>query len=206
MFVMLGNMAPSRCQSSTGTPAPPDQTPPAENASPQTTTLQTPDYVLYDMFFHRLANMERLASQEEAKGRDGNGYRDRYWQAAGLTKEEGTILRETALHCLQALEDLSAYMRAQYAERGIEPSNRLELPPGTDSPRPYETPTEIVNDHVAQLRRLLGDDTFAKLDHYIKEVVYKPGRKLAPNEQRLPVPTLVPNAPVNPNLPAKPER
>lgn len=160
-----------------------------------------PDYIVYRVFFSHVAEREQMAAQLEAQGKNAEDLRAHDWQAAGLTADEGSSMKQIALNCIQALSDQSEHMRAELAAQGVQPSNSASA---SNQPlQQYEHRSGIVNDHITQLKQALSDESFAKLDKYVRGLLRATSpNSLAPLPTQLPVP--VPNAPVNPNIPAKP--
>jgi hypothetical protein len=123
-----------------------------------------PDYVLYRFFFAHLENLDRIASQLEAAGKDGQGWRSHEQRAAGLGAEEGAILKQVAAGCNLALEKQRATIKAAIAKAGPslqEPSAELR--------QLGEEEERIVAQRVARLRSRLGEAAFQQLDRYLQQ-------------------------------------
>jgi hypothetical protein len=167
-------------------------------------SLQVPDYVVYRTFFSHVAEREQMAAQLESQGNNAEDFRAHDWKAAGLTADEGASMKQVALDCIQALSDLSQHMQADRAAQGASPSNPASASRSlSGSSQPYEHRSEIVNDHINQLKQMLGDTSFAKLDKYVRTLQAASGANtLAP----LPIPLEEPDphVPVNPNIHPKP--
>jgi hypothetical protein len=195
-------------QNSQGAPAATSADPAtsAQDAQAQLLTQAAPDFILYGSFFQHVADMDKIAAKRESEGKNEAGFREHDWRAAGLTEEEGASMKEIALDCIQRLQEQRDQMRAQYAAQAIDPSDdRATRGTANAIIRPSETRRQIVEDHIAQLKQTLTDESYAKLDGYVRTLLgwksvnaplQAPSHKFDP---------LVPDAPVNPNVPVKTE-
>jgi hypothetical protein len=161
-------------------------------------TQPSPDYILYDMFFRHAKAMDQVAAKQEADGESGDDFRNLDWKRSGLTEDEGATMKQIAYDCLRELDDLSQQMRARILAAGGDPDCRCthSAPAGSVAP-PYESRRQIIEDHIALLKVRLGDESFAKLDHYVRGLLgYSGTNRLAPHP--LPLPKPIPNTPTNP--------
>jgi len=136
-----------------------------------------------------VANLDRVAAQEEARGKDGDKWRTHDQRAAGLSEDEGTIVRQVAHDCNQAVSTMDAHIQMEASTlRTNNPTGQ-----GRNTPLPatleyrWQQRIQIITSHIDQLRSMLGEDSFQKLDGYVH-------REFEPNVMT------VPGAPV---LPAK---
>jgi len=113
----------------------------------------TPDPVVeFLFFFQHLASLDAAADSAEAEGNPNASQWRRHEQlAAGLTDEQGEILKEVAYGCNQALQDHDAELQAS----GTIPADQSV---GT---------REIVSAAVDELRSRLGEEAFQTLASYV---------------------------------------
>jgi len=125
--------------------------------------------VTYQLFFLHLASLNQIAAQEEAKGRNGTGWRTHEQRAAQLNEEEGRILQQVASDCNQAVKDLNEKADSVVAAFRTQHPNEesFRLPP-PELVSLQDQKTIIVNSYVTDLQVKLGADAFRKLDDYIQ--------------------------------------
>jgi len=153
------------------------------SAAANSTTGPTPatspveDYVVYRFFFEHLENLDKGADYFEAEGKDGSEFRSYEQKAANLTELEGQVMKQVAFDCNRAVEQVMAKqkamidaLRAQYPHTPI-----YKIPAVYHVPLPPELAEfdqqkkQIINDHINQLKSLIGDASFQKLDAYVKK-------------------------------------
>jgi hypothetical protein len=157
--------------------------PSAQKSSDQTDTGPAPtvaqaapmaEEAKYRMFFRFIASAEAFAGklEEEGKHDAANAWRSHVQRGAGLTEQEGAILKEIALDFNQAHNANNAKLTAAIS------SLRAQSLPGASQPVPM-TPElvqiqadrqQILSAHVDQLKTQLGDASFKKVDAYIKDL------------------------------------
>jgi hypothetical protein len=112
---------------------------------------------LYDSFFFRVAWFEKIAQEQQAKGRDGSAPRSVIRREAGLKPTEAQALKAVATDYRSRLEVINAEARAA-GPAGA----RL------DSQAFASRRKQLVFDHIDQLRSALGPRTFLRLDMYVR--------------------------------------
>ncbi|MES1243970.1 MAG: Ig-like domain-containing protein [Acidobacteriota bacterium] len=113
-----------------------------------------PDPVEFDLFFLHLANLDAAADEAEAAGRPAEEvkpWRSHDQRAAGLTDEEGAILRQVAGGCRQFLKERDDWRRLAGTAASQAPAGRKP----------------IVGSSVDELRARLGEEAFRKLYQYV---------------------------------------
>jgi len=107
----------------------------------------------FHFFFQHLANLDAVADAKEAEDGtfDASSWRTLDQRAAGLTDVEGTILKEIASGCLQALSDHDAEVQAA-AATGTEVLTER---------------TQIIESALEDLQLQLGEETFQTLASYV---------------------------------------
>lgn len=129
-----------------------------------------PARVIYRFFFAHLENLDRIASQLEAAGKDGKGWRSHEQRAAGLGAEEGAILKRVATDCNRAVKTHKARLQAAFAAAKAQHANTKSLPePPPELQQLVQEGDQIVDLRIAQLRAQLGEESFQKLDSYLKK-------------------------------------
>ncbi|MGO9774953.1 MAG: hypothetical protein ACLQGT_04715 [Terracidiphilus sp.] len=70
------------------------------------------DRTIYNFFFHKVANMDRLADKIDLEGKENaDYYRTLDQKGAGLTDGEGEILRQVSDECIQLLDEQDAMIK-----------------------------------------------------------------------------------------------
>ncbi len=141
----------------------------AQNDQSPIEAQPAPDHVVYLIYFRHLANLDQVAAQREAEGKDGGGWRSHEQRAASLSEEEGYTLKRIAYDCLQSVAEVdkkiqsvvaafhTQHPQGEYLKSGVPPELvQLE-----------KEKTEIINAHIDQLKLLLGNRPFDKLARHI---------------------------------------
>lgn len=161
--------------SSVVSPAPADQVQKLQDLLAKPITPRGPDdpvpapYMVYQLFFMHLANLDALAERLDAKGEDGNAWRTHEQKRARLTPEEGEIMKRVAYDCNQALQEQDKRIHdAIFSFRHQYPNGQLR---NVQAPQEVQElwmgRIQIINSHIDQLRALLGDSSFQKLDDWV---------------------------------------
>jgi hypothetical protein len=171
------------------TPPPPHRSSAASASSADTNTV--PEWVIYEFYLRHVTNLEQAGDQEERawkeKGENADGstvspWRTHEQRVLGLTDDEAKTLRDVALDCKSALNAQDQKMTAfsdQYRSQHPERFADLRFVP--ELVQLGEERTQIIKDHLDQLKLFLGDSTFQKLDDYVKS-------EFAPDIKKVPVP------------------
>jgi hypothetical protein len=167
----LGQQSQSPARTATGVSAPGAPTSTAIGAPIQAPlAAEVPNWVRYRFFFLHLASLDKLAADQEAKGKDGKAWRTHAQRAAGLSEEEGKIMKQIAFECNQAASDVTAQADALMATyRTQVAAAPTAVPPAEQRRQLAEQKIQIINAHIDRLRSMLGDTAFQKLDTYLKE-------------------------------------
>lgn len=143
-------------------PAPP----PARRAANDSQVV--PPYQIYKDFFQQVASLEPASAQAGATGTPGD--QSRLQRAIGLNAEQWILLRLVARHCTQAISEHQAESRREImAYRSYyrsDPARAVQIPPQMRREQEEKT-RRIVNENLAQLKQMLGDVSFRKLDKYV---------------------------------------
>jgi len=155
---------------SPGAHAGPVQGPSPQPAAEAGNHQPIPDHVLYRFFFAHLESLDRIAAQQEAAGKDGEGWRSHEQRAAGLSAEEGAVVKRVAAECNRAVRGQQAKLRAAIAAAKSQAGSGERNPP-PEVHALAKAEEEIVEQHIGQLRSQLGEAGFQKLDGYLKTSV-----------------------------------
>jgi hypothetical protein len=165
-------------QSSPETSASTDAASSAQDAG-RTETQFVPNYILYHMFFSHVAEVDKYATKMESKGKNEDDFRTADQKAAGLTEEEGAIMKQVSLDCIQALKDNNATMQSEHSNNSATASNAAAIAKSqSDNSPAIVNRIDIINVHIAELRQRLGDASFAKLDQYIRKLLGDHGKNV----------------------------
>jgi hypothetical protein len=172
------------------------QQPPSEPAStpdPSRVTLPTiaipparhdrplDERTIYLFFFGAVVSMDDAAQKLEAEGKteDADSLRSYHKRRAGLTDAEEAKIKQVAYDWNQIRRDqvtrAQAFLEANRAAHG--PKATLTM---YQMNSVYAGSDQIIDSHIAQLRELLGDSSFEKLDKYVRNYIQpNAGRALA---------------------------
>jgi hypothetical protein len=142
-----------------------------ESAAARTETDADPDLELatYRFFFGHLATLDRVATRLEAAGKDGLPFRTHDQRAAGLSREDGVLLKHVAYDCLRQLAEQDAKVRAAIAAfraQNAAPDLRTIEAHPEFAELDRETAL-IISSHIDALRSQLGSKAFGKVDAYV---------------------------------------
>lgn len=140
-----------------------------------------PDHVIYLIYFRHLANLDQVAAQREAEGKEGGGWRSHEQRAAGLNEDEGKVLKQVAYDCIQAVTEVDKKIQNVIANfHAQRPQGEyLRVPPPQELTQLEEEKTQIINAHIEQLESRLGEDAFKKLTAHVSNN-FKPSVKQLP--------------------------
>jgi hypothetical protein len=159
-----------------GTPATtsvPGSAPPGWQSTTVPAAPVVPDRILYHFFFIHVVNLDKAADKMEAEGKKADYYRDLDQKGAGLTNDEGATVKQVAHDCIQLLEDQKATIKATIdARRALLPTPPKNLITRSEMAQNGAARDATLNEHLAQLKNLLGDESFAKLDAYVKNLIH----------------------------------
>lgn len=130
---------------------------------------QIPDPVVYRFFFAHLENLDKIAAQQEAAGKDGKGWRSHEQVAMGLTVDEGAAVKQVAADCNRSLKSQESRLKAAMAAvKSQTPKGKSRKEPAPELNRIFAERDQIVSQHIEQLRSLLGEAAFQKLESYLR--------------------------------------
>jgi hypothetical protein len=153
---------------STGSQAASSQ-PVAAPSAPADTT-PAPIWVTYHFFFFHVENLDRVAAEEDAKGKEGGKWRTHDQRAAGLSEEEGKILHQKAHDCNQEVNNTDAKLQARVRDfHGQIPNEQIhDIASLPELDQLWQQRIQIINSYVDRLRSMLGEESFQKLDSYVR--------------------------------------
>lgn len=129
-------------------------------------------WTTYDFYFKHLASLDEVANEQAAAGNAdaATRWRAHEQRAAGLSDEEGRILKDVAYGCNQAVKDQDASIQAGISAFHDQYPNGqfLSIPLPLEMIQLDQDKIAIINSHIDQLRSGLGDVSFQKLDSYIQ--------------------------------------
>jgi len=152
---------------------------PLQKVSAQTgqTASTISDYVAYKQLFHHVLALKKVADEAAAAGQDRSSLRSLIRNQAGLNELGGQLLENQAVQCGEQLDAQSAQAKvivdeihARYPYGILNPS----MPRPAPDPRLHDlqqqrnTTVLLCRD---QLRNALGEDSFAKLDGWLKNKI-----------------------------------
>jgi hypothetical protein len=140
---------------------------------------QIPDPIVYRFFFAHLENLDKVAAQQEARGKDGNAWRSHEQRAAGLSAAEGAVLKQVATDCNLAVKQQRARMRAAFAAQMQAAQGKSLRGPSPELRQLAQEGDEMVGQRIERLRAELGEAAFRKLDDYLQRS-FKPKIKAQP--------------------------
>lgn len=133
-----------------------------------------PDEIIYGRVFHRVALLDRRASEAQARGEDRSFLRQIVRTRAGLTEREGAVLQAVALQCeSQAAEQdarAAAVIRRVKAgfPQGLIPRGATPPAPAAELADLQRERTNIILSARDKLRIALGEMSFASFDNYAR--------------------------------------
>jgi transglutaminase/protease-like cytokinesis protein 3 len=139
--------------------------------SSESGSQEVPDYITYRIFFSHVDELDLEADKLDAQGKDGNDLRTHDQRLSGLTDGEAALMKQIAHDCNQNLqtqkakvhEDIEAYRAQNHAHAGSMPPGEME--------KSIEMRNETVTSHLAELRSALGENSFQKLDKYVRNMI-----------------------------------
>jgi hypothetical protein len=92
-------------------------------------------------------------------------------RSSGLTQNEAALMKQVAFDCNQSLKDKNEKVHSDIdAYRMQHPEQSRAIPPGEMS-QAISDRNEAVTEHIAQLRTMLGEQSFKKLDTYVRILI-----------------------------------
>lgn len=147
-----------------------------------------PDYILYKAFFAHVEHLDDFAAKLESEGKDGHGFRTHDQRLAGLSEAEGLMLKQVAYAAnidgrnasvkIQAAMKQAHALRVQAELAGTAPTSNLK--------QAFDERNASISSHLAELRAMLGEASFQKLDTYVRSIVME--TPLSPRATRRPRP------------------
>ncbi len=132
-----------------------------------------PDSVTYGFFFQHLSDLDDFALRQIAIGQDGEGWRTHVQHEAGLTDDEGAILKEVAYDSIRAVKKVDAKLQPLLGSRPamVNRQSISSITPPSEASLLLEERWRVIVEHLATLRARLGEDAFQKLDRYVDQKI-----------------------------------
>jgi len=127
-----------------------------------------PAHVLYFFMFSDLVAADQVASKQEAKGEGPGSYRTVFSREAGLTDDEGATLNQVALDWKQQNDAIEVRKQTILDSRRAEPNPPKNLLTGAEFSQYGKDVIANIDEHIDELKSQLGEDSFTKLDTYVK--------------------------------------
>src|SRR5579872_6607714 len=114
----------------------PVQTSVPSTSAPSSPTLpvtqDVSDITIYRIFFSHVEDLDHTAEKLESEGKDAHDLRTHDQRLSGLTKDEGTLLKQIAYDCNRMLRDQKAKVHADIESYRAQQSNQMKpaWPPG----------------------------------------------------------------------------
>ncbi|MEJ7860862.1 MAG: hypothetical protein WKF90_04400 [Pyrinomonadaceae bacterium] len=136
-----------------------------------------PLQISYLFLFKRIENVEKLATEEEAKGKDGKIYRQHYKNKAKITDEQNAALSKTAKDCLVEVSKKDAEAKKIIdKEHAKHPGGRIN--PGEPMPTPpIELTTlkqkrdAIILRYIDVLKESFSSTDFIKFQQFVDQYI-----------------------------------
>lgn len=148
--------------------------PPGASGQSSAVEQQIPVEVQYRFFFLHLANLDHVADKLEKEGKDGSALRGYEARAAGLSTSEESLTKQVAFDCNHAIEDLDARVKVAFTalaafRKQHGSAEWLQAAPSPELHQLQLERTQIIRAHMDQLKAMLGDESFQKLDGYVHQ-------------------------------------
>jgi hypothetical protein len=172
-------VSPVQAGAARGAPASnsPDNIPAASDSSLAQSAVQPApiaEDARYRAFFKLIAAIDEFADKLEKEGKPdaAKAWRTHLQRGAGLSEEEGVLMKEIAFDFNQAQASKTVELKAAIAALRIQHA-------GSVSPQASLTPElaqleadrqQILNSHLDQLKSQLGAQSFSKLDAYTQDL------------------------------------
>jgi hypothetical protein len=93
-------------------------------------TAAIPQHVIYQMMFRHVVWLQNKAQEEQAQGRDGSIYKNRYQAFANLSDKEAALLNQTATDTIKRVKEIEAQAEVLIKEfRGLAQAGKASSPP-----------------------------------------------------------------------------
>ena len=160
--------------------APKPSTASVTDSSPAGSQLMTipanpivPDRIIYQFFFNHVVNLDYAAKKMEDEGKNADYLRDLDQKGAGLTEDEAAKVKQVANNCIQLLDDQKAKIKATIdARRAQSPTPPKNLISRSEMALNGAAKNAVLDEHITQLKDLLGEASFARLDAYVKNLIH----------------------------------
>lgn len=136
---------------------------------------EIPDYIVFDVLFNMVGQLDREADKLESEGSSGKIWRDYLKDRAGLNDEELMVLKEVAKKFVTELEpvhnramEIVAERRAKYPN-GLAQKGEKMPPPSPELDRLQQRRQEIVLENRAFLENQLAPSSFERLQNFSRQ-------------------------------------
>jgi hypothetical protein len=159
-------------------------------ATPSAATPLVPDYVLWESVFRLDLSFRRKALDQKLSGETATDLKTYFKDEIGLTPEQDTILRETAIEYLGALQpinaqavDLIAVLRKSFPDGWVRD--------GQEAPPPPQALLDLQGKRNAlaltyrdRLANRLGSKAFEQFDDFVKGKFAKNFQSIGPEKAK----------------------
>lgn len=122
----------------------------------------------YQDFFLEVTVLDQVQAAPAAS--NGNAGLSPIALTSILAPEEALLVKLVAAHCVKALNENGVAARREFGDfRSAYPAGRaMRIPPQLRQEHEAQA-RKIVGLHIQQLKEMLGENSFAKLDQYVKQ-------------------------------------
>ena len=152
-------------------------------AAPPAAATEIPDQVSYLFLFRHLAHLQKLAKEQQKKGKDGSGFQRRFQLVLDIDEEQYKAVNDIALSTTSEIDKLDQQARViveAFKERypdGALPEGLPAPPPPAELAALQQQRDDAVLRGGRRIREALGDGEFARFNEIVKS-------RIRPNAQR----------------------
>jgi hypothetical protein len=162
-----------------------------ETSSPQqnkSDAREVPDYIVFDVLFNMVGQLDREADKLESEGRNGKIWRDYLTDRGGLNDEELLVLKDVAKKFVSELEpvhnramEIIAERRAKYPN-GLAQKGEKMPPPTAELAQLQQRRQEIVTQNRDYLQSKLPASAFERLQSFSRQKFAADGTQILGEE------------------------
>ncbi len=144
----------------------PGSKPARQLSEPQRTSSMTATELKYQEFFRELTMLDQVQASSS-----GNDAKQSDPIRTLLAPDQVLMVKLVAAHCVKSLNENGVAARREFGEfRAAYPAGRAMRVPPQLRKEHEEQAKRIVSTHVQQLKELLGEGSFAKVDQYVRSL------------------------------------